>query len=441
MDLLFLAIGLVIGTAATWIAVRQRIAQNAKRVADAVESERRVAEAEKDALRQQIDSLSQQLERQRADEADRRREADRQWELKLEAVKKELLQTSAERLSASGEELRRSNVASIDRLMAPLKEQIEAFRRQMEDSSRTSAVGKKEMQDKFDSMMKLFAQQQEQAVKQLREETLRIGNDAVNLAKALKSDPKRRGNWGEMVLKTMLENSGLTEGEHFFLQQGVKSEQGDRFIPDVVVKFPEGRSVIIDSKVSLKAYAESFETDDEQQRAFLLGEHLASVERHVDELSRKNYPQMVENSLDYVLMFIPNESSYIEAIKLNPDLLRRAHDKHVIVVSPNNLMMALTLAYNMWQNDKQIKNVERIVERGKLLYEKVCNFQSSFDAIGDAIERLQGVYSKASTQLSTGSGNLLQQCEKLRSLGIKPSSGKRLKLAEPEAEPDDAVEK
>ena len=421
--IIFLAVGIAIGAVITWFAksadvkaLKVQIDAERQRAQDLIAEAKAHADAQ---VRQERDAAKSLLE-----------QSEKQWSLQLEALKNEMLKTTVEQARRSTEALRQANDSSFADLLKPIKEQFEAFKRSVDETRTQNEVNKKEIENQFEQTLKLFQAQQESNIALLKAETSKIGNDAVALAKALKSDTKRQGNWGEMVLQTMLENSGLEEGVHFVLQYNVKDEEGKRNIPDVVVNFPEGRSLIIDSKVSLKAYTEYFETDDEQRQSELLKAHLASVEKHIDELSIKNYPRVLENSMDYVLMFIPNESSYVAALKLNPNLLHDAYEKKVIIVSPNNLLMALQLALNLWQADKQVKNLKNIVDRGSLLYKKVADFQSSFDAIGDCIGKLHKTFDKAKGQLSEGSGNVLRQCEMLRELGVKVDKNNRIKLPE-----------
>lgn len=415
-------------------AAAQLVEAEKRHSAELLRKEREAREQQLDEARTHMREANRRADERLADERrgfdERMKENDRRWELKFDALKKELSQLLAKQLADSGDTLRESNKSSLDTLLQPLKEQFEGFRKSVEDSRTHNEVSRKEIQEKFDSTMKLFAQQQDLAVRRLSEETAKIGNDAVALANALKTNSKKQGNWGELVLETMLENSGLKENEQYFRQPNYKDKKGNDFRPDVVIRFSEGRNLIVDSKVSLTAYAESFETDDEERRSELLLAHLDSVNRHIDELSRKNYPSIVPDSLDYVLMFIPNESSYIAAIKLDPGLLRKAADKNVIVISPNNLIMALQLAYNLWKTDAQIKNLDKIVERGKLLYEKISTFQSTFTDLGKRITALQSVYDEANAQAFTGRGNLVRQCQMLEEYGVKVDPKKRIKPSE-----------
>ena len=223
-----------------------------------------------------------------------------------------------------------------------------------------------------------------------------------------------------MVLATLLENSGLRKDEEYFVQEQTKDSEGRSFRPDIIVRFPEGRSVVIDSKVSLTAYANAVATEDDAQRDRELREHVQSVRRHVDELAEKDYSKLVDDAIGSVLTFIPNESGYIAAMRQQPDLGRYAYQKHIIIISPSNLLMALQLAYNLWQYDRQNKNVEKIVKAAADLYDKVAGFGATFSSLGDLIARLSGAFEKARLQLYDGKGNVMRRIEGLKSLGVTP---------------------
>ena len=308
----------------------------------------------------------------------------------------------------------------MDELLKPIKEQFADFKKSVEDSKTQNEVNKKELQSTFEATMKLFQQEQQQAVTSLKEQTSKIGSDAANLTKALKGDSKLQGDWGEMVLETILENSGLRKDEEFFIQENTKDENGKNFRPDVIVRFPEGRSVVIDSKVSLTAYTDALAADNDADRDRLMNAHALSVRKHIDELAEKDYSKLVDDAIGFVLMFIPNETSYIAAMKQQPELSRYAYQKKIIIISPSNLLMALQLAYNLWQYDRQNKNVEKIVKTAADLYDKVAGFEETFTNIGDVLSRLSTTYDKAKKQLYEGSGNVMRRVESLKSLGVTP---------------------
>ena len=395
-----------------------------------LETEREYAKRMLDQADDNLQRANQNLDRERQHAEDLRRESDQRWEQKLESLKKDMQNTAAKELAAKQEELQRANRTQMDDLLRPIKEQFTDFKRAVDESKTQNEVNKTELQKAFENTMKLFQQQQQQTVDSLKQQTERIGEDAANLSRALKGESKTQGDWGEMVLETLLENSGLQRDEEFFVQESVKSEDGATFRPDVVVRFPEGRSVVIDSKVSLTAYADAVATDDEHERDRLLAEHAKSVRRHVDELSAKSYDKLVEDAIGFVLMFVPNENSYIAAMKQQPDLSRYAYQKRIIIISPSNLLMALQLAYNLWQYDRQSKNVEKIVKTAADLYDKVAGFTETFTDLEGQLQRLARNFEQARGQLFDGKGNVLRRIDGLRALGVTPK--KRIKGLEEE---------
>ena len=395
-----------------------------------LETEREYAKRMLDQAENNLQQANKNLERERQHAEDLRKESDQRWEQKLESLKKDMQNTAARELAAKQEELQRANRTQMDDLLRPIKEQFTDFKRAVDESKTQNEVNKTELQKAFENTMKLFQQQQQQTVDSLKQQTERIGEDAANLSRALKGESKTQGDWGEMVLETLLENSGLQRDEEFFVQESVKSEDGATFRPDVVVRFPEGRSVVIDSKVSLTAYADAVATDDEHERDRLLAEHAKSVRRHVDELSAKSYDKLVEDAIGFVLMFVPNENSYIAAMKQQPDLSRYAYQKRIIIISPSNLLMALQLAYNLWQYDRQSKNVEKIVKTAADLYDKVAGFTETFTDLEGQLQRLARNFEQARGQLFDGKGNVLRRIDGLRALGVTPK--KRIKGLEEE---------
>lgn len=385
-----------------------------------------VAKAE--VLASEVEQQKRMAEHERQYAAQLREESDRQWEQKLEALRQEMQKMAAEQLAAKQSALQESNRQQMNELLRPVKEQFADFKKSVEESKTLNEVNKKELQHTFEATMRLFQQEQQQTVLMLKEQTSKIGSDAANLTKALKGDSKMQGDWGEMVLETILENSGLRKDEEFFIQENTKDENGKNYRPDVIVRFPEGRSVVIDSKVSLTAYTDALATDDESDRERLLKAHALSVRKHIDELAEKDYSKLVDDAIGFVLMFIPNETSYIAAMKQQPDLSRYAYQKKIIIISPSNLLMALQLAYNLWQYDRQNKNVEKIVKTAADLYDKVATFEDTFTGIGDLITRLSGIYDKAKKQMYDGPGNVMRRVEGLKALGVTPK--KQLKALE-----------
>lgn len=434
-----IVIGIVIGLAIGFFVGKLMEAKKAGEEKTQLIAKAQVLEANIDQSNQhhasELQSLKAQMENERLFAEKLRAESDQQWAQKLESLKQEMhrmtieqQKAAAEQLAAKQSALQENNRLQMDELLKPIKEQFADFKKSVEESKTQNEVNKKELQSTFEATMKLFQQEQQQAVTSLKEQTSKIGSDAANLTKALKGDSKMQGDWGEMVLETILENSGLRKDEEFFIQENTKDENGKNFRPDVIVRFPEGRSVVIDSKVSLTAYTDALAAETDEERERLMKSHALSVRKHIDELAEKDYSKLVEDAIGFVLMFIPNETSYIAAMKQQPDLSRYAYQKKIIIISPSNLLMALQLAYNLWQYDRQNKNVEKIVKTAADLYDKVATFEDTFTGIGDLITRLSGTYDKAKKQLYDGTGNVMRRVESLKNLGVTPK--KQIKALE-----------
>ena len=421
-----IVIGIIIGLAIGFFVGKLMEAKSAGEEKTQLVAKAQVLAANIEQIKQhhasEVQSMKSQMENERLYAAKLRAESDQQWAQKLESLKQEMQRMTIEqqKVAAKQSALQETNRLQMDELLKPIKEQFADFKKSVEESKTQNEVNKKELQNTFEATMKLFQQEQQQAVLNLKEQTEKIGSDAANLTKALKGDSKMQGDWGEMVLETILENSGLRKDEEFFIQENTKDEEGKNYRPDVIVRFPEGRSVVIDSKVSLTAYSDALAAEDEAEQERLMKAHALSVRKHIDELAAKDYSKLVDDAIGFVLMFIPNETSYIAAMKQQPDLSRYAYQKKIIIISPSNLLMALQLAYNLWQYDRQNKNVEKIVKTAADLYDKVAGFEDTFMSVGDLITRLSGTFDKAKKQLYDGTGNVMRRVESLKGLGVTP---------------------
>lgn len=315
------------------------------------------------------------------------------------ALREEFRNIASETVRHEGTALRNAHIHSLESLLSPLEKDIADFRTHFIKGH--ADIGRH--------------------IHDLIEQTSAVGKEANDLAKALRGNTKLQGNWGEAVLKNLLETSGLTEGRDFTTQENTHDEEGHRLIPDVVVHLPEQRDLIIDSKVSLTAFTRYVAEENPVEATLLLKEHVASVRRHIRELSDKQYDKVVKDSIGYVLMFIPSEPAYVSAVMAEPNLMTEAYSRHVILINPTNLLMALQLAYNLWQSELQSRSVREIYDSAEKLYKKFATFSKSFMQIGQNIQTLSGVYDKAQKQLSTGRGNIVTQLEGWKKKGLTPS--------------------
>lgn len=354
--------------------------------------------------------LQEQLERQL-------QEQERRWEESRRALTEQFKVLAAETLAQRSKELKTANGEQMAAILAPLREQLEGLGKAVTETRKDGAANKAAL---------------ESTIREMMHQTQQIGRDAVNLTNALKGNSKTQGDWGEMILEKMLENSGLERDRHYFIQESVRDAEGRLYRPDVVVRFPRERSVVIDSKVSLNAYAAYVAAEDEAERQSRLAAHVLSVRKHIEELAAKDYGKLVKEAVGYVLMFMPNEAAYAAALQACPNLPYEAYRQKVLLVSPTNLLMALQLADSLWKNEKQAQNVEAIYARAAQLYEKFQGFQADFLAVGDKLRTAFAAYEEAHSKLSAGKGNFVRQVEMLRDLGVTPNPKKLLVVKEGE---------
>ena len=344
-----------------------------------------------------------------------------------EQFKAEFKNLATEILEEKSKNFSKKSQKSIDELLNPLKTKIEEFKKQVSDTY------EKETRERF-SLVK--------EIEQLANLNSQLTLDAQSLTKALKGDSKVQGDWGEMILENILEQSGLSKGREYFVQESFDNDEGGKSRPDVVVRYPGNRCVIIDSKVSLTNYEQyiSASTDSEKEEA--LKKHVLSVSKHVKELSDKNYQDLMKDckSPDFVMMFLPIEPAYLLAIQNSPSLWQNAYKKKILLISPTNLIAALRMIRELWYQDKQNRNVAEIAKESGSLIDKFMGLLEDFDKIEKAIKNLDKSYTEARKKLHTGKGNLLSKAEKIKKLGAKskkemPSSFDNLLEAEHEESP------
>lgn len=336
--------------------------------------------------------LNESLEKQRKDLD----EIGNQFSKEFKLLADQILEDKSQRFT-------KINQDNIDRLLKPLDDNIKQFQKQVQE------VYEKESRERFSLGEK---------VKELSELNHAISQEAKNLTEALKGQVKTQGNWGEMILESILERSGLVKGREYTTQESFKDTEGKRFQPDVIISYPDKRKVVIDSKVSLVAYERycSSSSKDEQKKA--VDDLLRSLRNHIDGLSGKNYSDLV-GSLDFVMMFIPIEPAFMIAMEADHSIWNYAYDKRVLLISPTNLIAALKLIFDLWQREYQNRNAIDIAERGGRLYDKFVSFIENFKSIGENIGRAQKSYESALGQLKDGRGSLITQAQQLKELGAK----------------------
>jgi len=296
---------------------------------------------------------------------------------------------------------------NIEAVLAPFKSQLDGFKQQISEQHIREGQERASLKTEILSLKAL---------------NQRITEEASALTNALKGDNKKQGNWGEVILERILKESGLREGHEFETQVSAQSEQGRRLQPDVVVHLPNDKDVIIDSKVSLAAYEQYFNCDDDTSRKQYLSAHVASIKGHIKGLGAKEYQSLKGlRTLDYVLLFIPIEPAFLLAIEEEPDLVSLALNHNIMLVSPTNLLVALRTINNIWQYEYQNQNAQLIAEQAGKLYDKFVGFVSDIEKIGKALDSAHGSYDAAMNKLSSGRGNLVRQVEKFREMGVQPN--------------------
>ncbi|HEX2968344.1 MAG TPA: DNA recombination protein RmuC [Bacteroidales bacterium] len=350
--------------------------------------------ASKEMLKEKLETQKKEIE-----------EMGKKFNTEFENIANRILETKTEKFT----KLNKENLNSI---LEPLGKNIEEFKKTVSDTY------VKESKERFSLG---------ERVKELALLNQQISEEAKNLTKALKGESKTQGLWGEMILETILEKSGLRKNEEYFMEHQLRDEQGTplrsdsegrKMRPDAVVKYPDNRTVIIDSKVSLNAFTRYSDASDTVLQKKALTEHIASVKAHIDELSSKGYDDY-DKALDFVMMFIPSEPAYIAAMQGDSELWNYAYSKRILILSPTNLITSLKLIVDLWKREYQNRNAQQIAERGARLYDKFAGFVENLREIGKHIDKAKDAYTNSFSQLSSGKDNLVLQATKLRTLGIK----------------------
>ncbi len=438
MEFLYLAIGLLVGAIIVWLGMKGKLTSlNSNFQQQSAEADRlkqdeiNSLDKEKSILNEKYTSLQESYERTVAEStAERNRnetltakiataDADyKNLKEKLDSQKAELediqkkFTTEFENiahkiLKNNSQEFTQVNQKNINEILNPLKDKIQLFEKKVED---TYQKGIKDQTD-------LKAE-----IKKLYDLNSRISQEANNLTKALKSDSKKQGNWGEFILERVLERSGLVKGQEYDTQITARNERGDLIRPDVIVKLPENKHIIVDSKVSLVAYETFVNTDDSELQTTFLKQHVESIKNHIKGLSEKNYQNAtLFDTPDFVLLFMPIESAFSVAIQYDPDLFNFAWERKIVIVSPTTLLATLRTVSSIWKHEKQTQNAIEIARQGGALYDKFVGFLNDLEDLGNQINRVSKTYDTAKNKLTDGSGNLIKRAETLKKLGAKAS--------------------
>lgn len=366
-------------------------------------------------LRQVHDTYGQQLKTLEMEAGRCRYEAQAAKELqaRTEASCKEAMAQMEHRFVSLSEEVLRKRQDELDKanretltaMVRPVREDLQKMQQSMVDA-RMSSASQHATLDKTIESLSLFAHD--------------MAQKTADLTRALQAGGKMQGDWGEQLLASILEGSGLRPGEEFETQASVKDNEGNSLRPDVIVHCPGGRNIIIDSKVSLTAYLNYNAAHTPEEAEAAKKDNLRSIRTHIDELERKHYDQLVTGALPQVLMFIPNEGSYILALRTDPQIGQYAYRKHIILINPTNLMLSLQMIYNLWQTERQNKNTERVMKQAAELYDKFAVFCEKFNRIRQDIDGLRTHADDALNTLSAGRGNIVRRLESLKQLGVTP---------------------
>lgn len=447
MEFLYLVIGLLVGAIIIWLGMKSKLtsANNEFQMQFAelerlkqdelntLDKEKSLLEEKNSRLQESFDKtvselsisrnrneeLNGQLIRLDADHKNLKEKLDHQKN-ELEEIQKkfttEFENIAHKILKNNSQEFTQVNQKNINEILNPLKDKIQVFEKKVED---TYQKGIKDQTD-------LKAE-----IKKLYDLNSRISEEANNLTKALKSDSKKQGNWGEFILERVLERSGLVKGQEYDTQITARNEQGDLIRPDVIVKLPENKHIIIDSKVSLLAYEAFVNSDDTEERNTLLKQHVESIKNHIKVLSDKNYQNAtLFDTPDFVLLFMPIESAFSVAIQHDADLFNLAWEKKIVIVSPTTLLATLRTVSSIWKHEKQTQNALEIARQGGALYDKFVGFLKDLEDLGLQINRVSKTYDIARNKLADGSGNLIKRVETLKKLGAKASKSIPEKLIE-----------
>jgi DNA recombination protein RmuC len=413
MEIIFLAVGLIIGAVAVWFIASFKLKGELSRIEERskiLEEDKEKTQAELKSGNKKVLELSSQIATKEEENKNLQKKLlDQKGELEELQVKftkefENLANRIFDEKTTKFSEQSKTNIAEI---LNPLKERINEFQTKVEETNK-------------DSISRTAALREQ--LQTLKEMNQQMSSDAQNLVKALKGDTKTQGDWGEIQLEKILERSGLRKGEEYSIQESYTVDDGKRKRPDVIVNLPEEKKIIIDSKLSLVSYERFVSAEEEDERKNQLKAFIDSVKRHIKDLSDKNYHSIFESgTLDFVLMFIPIEPAFSLSIQYGENLYVDAYDKNIIIVSPSTLLATLRTIANIWKQEYQNQNVIEIAKQSGALYDKFVGFVEDLKSLGERMDQAKGSYVTAMNKLVDGSGNLIRRVEKIKKLGAKTS--------------------
>ena len=373
-----------------------------------IQEQLKITQVEKEKIRSEKDSLALQLSRKEVDFEnlwERNLEQKQEVEKLQEKFTREFENLANKILEEKTNKFTEQNKENMKNILSPLQDKIQLFEKKVEDTHKESID--------YHAALR-------QQILGLREMNAQMSKETVNLTKALKGDSKMQGNWGELVLERVLEKSGLERDREYYIQQAHISEDGQRVYPDVVINLPDGKKMIVDSKVSLTAYEKFSNEEDDNLKSSYLKEHINSIKRHVEQLGEKNYHDLYQiESPDFVLLFIPIEPAFAIALNEETTLYNKAFEKNIVIVTPSTLLATLRTIDSMWTNQKQQENAYEIARQAGALYDKFEGFVADLLKVGNKIKDTKTEYDAAMNKLVDGKGNLITSVEKLKKMGAK----------------------
>ncbi len=427
MEYLFLLTGLAIGALAAWLIAKNRFAGHKgvdQSIFNQLDKEKSLIEQQREQLRSEIETIKSEYKKEQENAKQLANDLT-QWktnylnlEEKLVAQKKDLetLQQQMKEqfeniahkiVNDNSQRIQQQHKEKLDDILAPLRDKIEKFEVSVKESHEERIKEHQSLKEQIGQLTTL---------------NKTIGDEAKNLTSALKGQAKTQGNWGEFILEKILERSGLARGREYEVQSSMTNEEGRRLQPDVVIHLPDNKNIVVDSKVSLIAYERYFNTEDQAAKELFIKEHIASVRKHIKDLSSKNYQQLYAiNSLDFVLLFVPIESAFALAFENDPELYNEAFDKNIVIVSTSTLLATLKTIASIWRVENHNRNALEIARQSGDLYDKFVGFVQDLISVGKKIDDSKSAYEESMKKLYSGKGNLVSRVEKIKQMGAKTS--------------------